>query len=436
MPIKVIMPKVDMDMSSGRIVTWHVAPGDKVNKGAPLFDIETDKAAMEVEAPASGILRHPVDEGTDVPIGHPVAWLYADDEQPGDPPVGLLLGGSRDSVERSQGQAGDVKVVLEPARPAAPFVDENQQSDGTGKVRATPLARSLAREATLDLVDIEGSGVRGRVQAEDVRAALKVRSEPSATLAFAHQSGPLSVTRSSRGTGTPIVLLHGFASDAMSWLPLEKHLGDSPIIRIELPSHGKSPKQKTPTFKALVSEIRKAFDDLKVEKTHLIGHSLGGALALALADTRERSIESLTLIAPAGLGPEINGAVLDGLCRATLAESLGPWLKTLVADETLITDGYVRAAMATRQDPAKRTAQKALADMLFPDGVQAFDLRAALARLTMPTRLIWGKRDNVIPWRQALRAPGRVALHLFEGLGHLPQIEAPEEIGKIIRAHL
>ena len=76
MPTEVIMPKVDMDMASGTISAWHVAPGEAVERGAPLFDIETDKAAMEVEAPASGILRHPLAIGTETAIGAPVAWLY------------------------------------------------------------------------------------------------------------------------------------------------------------------------------------------------------------------------------------------------------------------------------------------------------------------------------------------------------------------------
>ena len=58
MPVEVIMPKVDMDMATGKLAAWHVAEGDVVTKGAPLFDIETDKAAMEVESPATGRLQH------------------------------------------------------------------------------------------------------------------------------------------------------------------------------------------------------------------------------------------------------------------------------------------------------------------------------------------------------------------------------------------
>lgn len=439
MPTEVIMPKVDMDMSSGRIVAWHVAAGDRVEKGSPLFDIETDKAAMEVEAPGSGILRHPVDEGVDVPIGKPVAWLYAEDESGADdPPAGGLLRGGQDFADEGQEIAGDPEDVPEPLRPAVPSVGETETSEAEAadKVRATPLARRLADEAGLDLLDISGSGARGRVQAENVRAVIEARSESMPVVQFVAESGPLAITRSGGDTNIPVLLLHGFASDAASWSLLEGHLGGHPIIRMDLPGHGRSPKLRIDSFAALVAEVRKAFDRLNVEKVHLIGHSLGGALALALADTRERAFESLTLIAPAGLGPDINGATLDGIGKATRQESLGPWLKTLVVDESLVTEGYVRAAMSGRRDPALRAAQRALSGTLFPDGVQAFDLKSALHRLEVPTRIIWGRQDKIIPWRHALRAPGRVALHLLDDVGHMPQIETPAEIGKIIRTSL
>lgn len=87
MPIEVIMPKVDMDMASGKIMSWHVADGDTVRKGDPLFDIETDKAAMEIEAPADGILQHTAPEGAEIPIGQPCAWLYARGEMVGAQPA-------------------------------------------------------------------------------------------------------------------------------------------------------------------------------------------------------------------------------------------------------------------------------------------------------------------------------------------------------------
>ena len=74
MPTEVIMPKVDMDMSVGTISAWHAADGQRVEKAAPLFDIETDKASMEIESPATGFLRvAKLPAGTSIPIGQAVA---------------------------------------------------------------------------------------------------------------------------------------------------------------------------------------------------------------------------------------------------------------------------------------------------------------------------------------------------------------------------
>jgi len=81
MPTEVIFPKVDMDMATGQISRWFYKEGDVIRKGEPLFEMETDKAAMEIDAPASGTLRNVTGvEGTDIAVGAPVAWIYAEGE--------------------------------------------------------------------------------------------------------------------------------------------------------------------------------------------------------------------------------------------------------------------------------------------------------------------------------------------------------------------
>lgn len=429
MPVEVIMPKVDMDMATGKVAAWHIETGTKIEKGAPLFDIETDKAAMEVEAPATGYLHHTVAEGTEVPIGAPVAWLYGEGETIGEPPAALTASSSNQDPEPEGG--------AEPA-PADPVNAEEAVLPESEGIRATPLARSLAREAGVQLAGSAGTGPRGRIQGDDVRSVLvrTDRNEQTAAAGFKDEAGPLAVTRTGKGGGVPVLLIHGFANDATGWLPLERSLRDKAVIRIDLPCHGKSPKRRYKDFQGLVADMRRALDSLSEDRLHIVAHSLGGALALALADTRSHKVESLTLIAPAGLGTDINVDVLNGILRATRPESLAPWLRMLVADESLVSDGYARSAMSTRNNANLRAAQASLADIVFPDGVQAHSLIPALHRLDMPVRIIWGKKDAIIPWKHALAAPGRVALHLFDNLGHLPHVEAPEEVGLLLRNYL
>jgi pyruvate dehydrogenase E2 component (dihydrolipoamide acetyltransferase) len=158
MPVDVVLPKVDMDMESGVIAEWKVAEGASVRQGDILFDMETSKSIMEVEAPASGIVRGlaPVD-GASLPVGTVVARIdtEGDDERPAPPSPALHAELPREPrptapVERAQ------------ARIAAP------PGEVPSGVRATPYARSLAREHGVELRSVPGSGPKGRVVGRDV----------------------------------------------------------------------------------------------------------------------------------------------------------------------------------------------------------------------------------------------------------------------------
>jgi pimeloyl-ACP methyl ester carboxylesterase len=416
MPTEVILPKVDMDMSHGTFAVWHVAEGDAVTKGAPLFDIETEKAAMEVESPATGTLHHrAASPGDKVAVGTVVAWIFAEGEAVTDPPATAPAQPDKSA----------------PAAPVSTFTpDESDEPDPAPlqTLRATPAARAAARAAGVVLDSIRGTGPRGRIQRDDI----PTKTQTTAT--WSPQPGPLHISRRA-GPGTPILLLHGFTADSQSWAPLEKALGNRALIRIDLPGHGRSPRRQIASFAALARMIVDAFDDAVTGPVHVVGHSLGAALALALADIRAPGIASLGLIAPAGLGPQIDAETLTGITRATRSESLAPWLRRLTADPATISDEYARAAMRSRQDPGLRAAQAGMADALFPDGTQAFDLRPALQRLACPTAILWGRNDTVLPYAQALATPSDAALHLLHGAGHIPHIEIPARVAQIIARH-
>ena len=440
MPTEVIMPKVDMDMATGTLAVWHVAEGEAVKKGAALFDIETDKAAMEVEAPASGILRQILAQpGQVVAVGSPVAYLYAEGE------AVVALPSAAPAV---------VAVAAPAAAPAAPAAAPSQTvaqvANDAADLRATPVARRLAREAGLALSNLLGSGPRGRIQRADVETALARReaatpaaSAPvfapavqAAPVEWTAQPGDLHVT-TRKGTGTPLVMIHGFAADSTGWMALERALPrDLPLIRIDLPSHGRSPLRRLSGFADLAKAVVQVFDRVAEGPVHLLGHSLGGAVALAVSDIRPRQVKTLSLLSPAGLGPEIDGAALNGIARATTADSLAPWLKRLTARPDGISHDYAKAAMLARIDPDLRAAQQELAQVLFPDGVQAFDLTAALERISAPTLMIWGRDDRILPWKQALAAPGEVALHLLRGVGHVPHMEDPDTVAALLSRHM
>ncbi len=162
MPVEVIMPKVDMDMARGKFALWHVKEGGAVEKGAPLFDIETDKSAMEVESPAAGRLHHVTAKpGEEIDVGATIAWIFAEGEAVGDKPA---------EPDKAATAIASPKIVT------MPFLSATL----SGKVAATPLARRLARLNGLDLSSVSGTGPRQRVQKADVEAAMQKAAETAA----------------------------------------------------------------------------------------------------------------------------------------------------------------------------------------------------------------------------------------------------------------
>jgi pyruvate dehydrogenase E2 component (dihydrolipoamide acetyltransferase) len=163
--IEVIMPKVDMAMTEGTIAVWRRRAGEAVEAGEPLFDITTDKADVEVEAPATGTLWDVrAAAGQTIPIGQAIAYILAPGEQPpldGRPPTTDPYRGSARQQDQ-YGASAPQSAALSPQPP---------------RIRATPLARKLCRERGLDLNLIQGSGPNGRIGRLDVLAFLEQQSQ-------------------------------------------------------------------------------------------------------------------------------------------------------------------------------------------------------------------------------------------------------------------
>lgn len=411
MGTSVILPRVDMDMEAGRIGRWFFDDGVQVCKGDPLFEIETSKATMEIEAPASGLLRVVAKAGDELPVGTVVGWIDAPNEEPHVTPSAAVK-------ERIAG----------PVRPSACDMQariEDRTSEGLWPdVRATPSARRLAREQAKDLRTVLGSGPNGRIQAADVLAA-----EP----ASASRDG-ISLHRLwlSRGNGTPVVLLHGLGADLNAWRPLASVLRGRPILALDLPGHGRSPWNGSAAFETIVDAMEAVLLDEGASSCHLVGHSLGGGISAALAHRPGLAARSLTLISPAGLGADVNGAFLAGFLRARSEESLAPWMRLLVGDEAALDPTMVKTTLHQRVRHPLASAQEKLVVTLFPDGTQAFSIRHLIENTRIPTKVIFGLDDRIIPAWHGSGLPGMIALHLFAGVGHMPHFEVPNEVARLI----
>jgi pyruvate dehydrogenase E2 component (dihydrolipoamide acetyltransferase) len=164
MKAEVIMPKVDMDQETGTLVEWLKQEGDTVKKGEPLFVILTAKATIEIEAEASGILRGITAKKDDViPVTEVIAYIVSPDEK-FDAPVAKTV---------QTAAVSNTPAVSATAEKATPTAAPTMVAVNAEDVRATPLARAIARDKGLDLSVVPGRGPRGRIYKADVLSALE-----------------------------------------------------------------------------------------------------------------------------------------------------------------------------------------------------------------------------------------------------------------------
>jgi pyruvate dehydrogenase E2 component (dihydrolipoamide acetyltransferase) len=188
MATEIILPKVDMDMATGKISKWFFKEGDRVGKGDVLFEIETDKAAMEIDSPAAGILRNVTgEEGIDIAVGSAVAWVYEEGEE-------------YQAAPAPSAPAIPAKAGASDASAAEPVSAQNHNAsvDPRGAIRATPLARRLAREVGIDLGSLAGTGPHGRIISADVSKARVAE----ATVALPASTGTQNIGQEASSDGS------------------------------------------------------------------------------------------------------------------------------------------------------------------------------------------------------------------------------------------
>jgi pyruvate dehydrogenase E2 component (dihydrolipoamide acetyltransferase) len=184
----IVMPALEMAQETGKLLSWRKKEGETIAKGEPLLDVETDKAVVEIEAPADGILAGVKAQAGDViPVGQTIAWIVRPGEKPPVEEAAAASGRRIDSAPAPAAASANVSA----APTAAP----------ASSVRISPKARRLAREHGVDLSRVRGSGSEGEIQAEDVlafvasgssAAAASAPAKPQTAQAEAHATQTLS----------------------------------------------------------------------------------------------------------------------------------------------------------------------------------------------------------------------------------------------------
>jgi pyruvate dehydrogenase E2 component (dihydrolipoamide acetyltransferase) len=362
---EITMPKWGLSMKEGKLLEWSVNEGDEISKGDEIADVETEKIASAVEAPASGKLRKIVTENDTV---------Y---------PVGALLGViADDSVSDDEVNAYVEKFLAEFVPP---------EDDDEEEVSAS------------EFIDING----------------------------------LNIRYVSKGEGDDtILLIHGFGGDLDNWLfnhdDLVARTGKK-VIALDLPGHGQSSKSVGDGSQDFLADTVIAFmKAVGVDKAHLVGHSMGGAVALNIASKQADMVNSLSLICSAGLGKEINLEYLDGFIGSDSRKQIKPFLQQLFADVDLVTRQLINNMLQYKRLDGVTAALQQIKDGFIEGASQKKQFNDVLGSVSKAS-VIWGAKDQIIPASHKDNiSGGNVEVLSVADAGHMVQMEAAKEVNEAI----
>jgi len=429
MATAIAMPKLGMTMQEGRVLSWPVRVGERVAKGQPVLLIESEKAEVEVEAPATGVLRHVyVEPDATVPCGTLLAAVTAAADEPFDPEA------FRQAHRPSEGPGRPSADAASPRTPSGPAAPPPGARAPAGPGAITPAARARARELGIDPAAVPGRGPGGRVVREDVEAFAARR----AALVAVAEGVALEVPTT--GAGDPVLLLPGFGTDVAAFVRQTPALASRFRVRGVNPrgvAGSDAPEAERYDVATLAADAAAVAD----RPAHVVGASLGAAVALELALVHPARVRTLTLLTPFVTAGARLLAVLDGWCRIardagpeTLAHALLPWLFS----ERLLADAAASertrrglAGIVARVPPA--TLERTAAGVRAWSGTRA----AALGAIGVPTLVLAGGADLLAPDGAAVAAaiPGAACVTVAHA-GHALALEAPDEVNAAIAAHL
>jgi len=235
--------------------------------------------------------------------------------------------------------------------------------------------------------------------------------------------------------GVPIVMIHGFAGDLSSWLLNQDVLAESHIVyALDLPGHGGSRTgEQVTSIREFADFILAFLDAMNLTKAHLIGHSLGGGAVARMAIDHPSRVASLTLLAPVGLGKEIDSEFINGLLRADRRKDMMLVLGRLFHDRGLVSRDMVMNMLKSKRIDGAVDCLRAIAERNFKDGLQTISLRDELSRLPLPVQIIWGASDKIIPSEHSAHLAPSVSVHLIENAGHMVHMEKAAQVNNLTR---
>lgn len=235
-----------------------------------------------------------------------------------------------------------------------------------------------------------------------------------------------------------IVLLHGFGSCHETWRDVISALAPSArVLAYDLPGHGNS--LESDGNGGAKQAARAVLADLiarRLGKVHLVGHSMGGAIATLMALADPGRVASLTLLAPGGFGPEINGPLLRRYAAAADRDEIRACLAAMSGPRSVPPEHVVEALSLMRERPGQLRTLVDIAAVMTRGDRQGVIPGERLATLSMPVMVVWGTDDPVLPVGQAETLPAHFHLHHVLEAGHMLVEEAPDLIADVVRRNM
>ncbi len=244
--------------------------------------------------------------------------------------------------------------------------------------------------------------------------------------------GPAGVLELGDGAGRlPVALVHGFAGDLLTWQFTLPHLSaNRRVLALDLPGHGGSTQDVGDgSLEGLAGWLGRALDALEVERAHLVGHSMGGALAVLLALAAPERAASLSLLACAGLSPVFDRDLLLRMLDARTPEAAEACVAALFAGPSPLTEPMAKALLARVNGPVPVGPLRRILEAGFGrERPEPLDW----SRIKVPIRFVWGDADRVVPPPGPEWLAPDAPLHMLDGVGHLPHLEAASRVNAIL----
>lgn len=237
--------------------------------------------------------------------------------------------------------------------------------------------------------------------------------------------GPSADDQSSATSASHVILIHGFGSDTQSWVgtaPALFSLGQ--VWALDLPGHGKSWAEKpADTIETLVDQIESTVFSATEQPVHLVGHSIGGTLAMMLAHRQPGRVASLVLLAPAGLGCGVDDTFIKRYPKLSTEDETLKQLRTLVCNDRLIPDIFAQLVLSQLKRDGVRQALTTFGDLVLSNSEVLKLAASALVGTELPRLIFWGEQDLINPLNKDDEECFGGVWQVLDNCGHLPHIE-------------